>query len=205
MGTLWHSSSSGSEHSCCEGRLREWARAGHCGGSRVGVGMAPGKPPLSPFLLRRELKARRGCSGGWVPPFIPPSQNATSPCGALLVEVVAGPCAVCQLRSAPGTRCTRCAGTGGHTPPCAPWHPRHGAAPARHPGVTPVPPSACRGEQLVPAERDPLGSSAAAQQQAEPFAAGREAGAWCCLCPACTRGPCPLSPSASPAWPPLAP
>lgn len=68
-----------------------------------------------------------------------------------------------------------------------------------------MPPSVCREKWLAPGEREPAGSSAAAQQQAEPFVAGRQAGARVlpALClhmgvPAC------CAPSASPGWPPLA-
>lgn len=148
--------------------------------------MAPGKPPLSPFLLRRGLKVRRGCSGaGWDPPIysspllplLPPPKMPQAPCGALPVGMVTERCALCQLCSALGTRCRRCAGTGGHTPPCAPWHPRHGAAPA--PGVTPVPLWVRWGEQLVPAERDPAGALPLLGNRLSLLRAERR------LCPAC--------------------
>lgn len=166
--------------------------------------MEPGKPPLSPFPLRRGLKVRRGCSRGVGPTSTPPllplyspstlplpsPKTPLGPCGAPGVEVVAGPCSPCQPRCAPGTRCRRCAGTG-LTPRPVPRG-THGAAPAPRPGRHSGASVSLPGEQLV-----------------------RQSGIRreLCCCSATGRAICgqggtcalPLAPSPSPARPPLVP
>lgn len=176
----------------------------------------PGNLPRRLFCSAMGEREGESCSGGWVPPTQNPPSPLRCPTGCCRRGGVwPDPAARAGCAVPLGTKVQR---VRWHSPvswfkprqpvtprPCAAWHLQGRAAtcPGTH-GRRWVRPSVCRGERLAPNEKEPAGSFAAAQQQAEPFAAGRqEPRVLPALClhpgvPAC------CAPSASPGWLPLA-
>lgn len=146
----------------------------------------PGNLPRRLFCSAVGEREGESCSGGWVPPPQNPPSPLRCPTGCChRGGVWPDPAARAGCAVPLGTKVQRARW---HSPvswfkprqpvtprPCAAWHLQSRAAtcPGTH-GRRWVRPSVCRGERLAPSEKEPAGSFAAAQQQAEPFAAGRQ-------------------------------